>query len=489
MKKNLQVILTVLLIWFWFGGISLASNEIWNNCIQEDLWDVTTATICVNGTGWNGIEVTCDDIWCWQGYCYGDKDRSHCPDDLYDDSETTKTIQITFSLEGMLTPYIFRWKFDFQNWMWLKDDSESNSYNYYVNSGYIDISAETSLGAWEPTDLIIKTNKDYIWDIFIKKYKMNSNWIWWRDLNDSVWQKYTMKPSDNWMKILSNFIKLSSVWTYKVEVTNSENQEDSLTFTVHKTYTYIDVEEDDTEENINNEENWDTIKERQEELTKNFNDALNYGKEKNYDKAIEVLKEIVSNEWTIERDNYKIAKEAIRIFEEAIEKNTKKDTPELNKAINRMYENWLTIFNDPESFMAYNWLRRDEASKFFVRYVKEVMWQIPDYSKQWCSFKDLDKAWPDLKDVVVEACQLWLFQWYKWNFMPDQFLTNAQALTVFMRLREWYKDESGSHFANNYYESAHAQWFLFDTPLDNKANFDVNTTRGDVAKMLFRWKN
>ena len=70
--------------------------------------------------------------------------------------------------------------------------------------------------------------------------------------------------------------------------------------------------------------------------------------------------------------------------------------------------------------------------------------------------------------------------------MPDQLLTNAQALTVFMRLREWYKDESGSHFANNYYESAHAQWFLFDTPLDNKANFDTNTTRWDVAKMLFR---
>ncbi len=176
------------------------------------------------------------------------------------------------------------------------------------------------------------------------------------------------------------------------------------------------------------------------------------------------------------------------VIEENKDDNTKNNIPELNKAINWMYEKWLTMFNNPESFMYTNWLRRDEASKFFVKYTKEVMWQTPDYSKKWCSFKDLDKAWTDLKDIIVEACQLWLFQWYKWNFMPDQLLTNAQALTVFMRLREWYKDESGSHFANNYYESAHAQWFLFDTPLDNKANFDMNTTRWDVAKMLFRWQ-
>ena len=115
---------------------------------------------------------------------------------------------------------------------------------------------------------------------------------------------------------------------------------------------------------------------------------------------------------------------------------------EIEQAINWMYDKWLTVFNEPISFHAYNWLRRDEAAKFFVKYAKEVMGMIPDYSKQWCSFKDLDQAWSDLKDIIVESCQLWLFQWNKWKFMPTQQLTNAQAITVFMRLREWYKDES-----------------------------------------------
>lgn len=168
-------------------------------------------------------------------------------------------------------------------------------------------------------------------------------------------------------------------------------------------------------------------------------------------------------------------------------KNTN-NIPELNQAITWMYEKWLTVFNEPTSFMAYNWLRRDEAAKFYVQYAKQVMWRTPDYSKQWCNFKDLDKARPDLKDVIVESCQLWLFQWNNWKFMPTQQLTNAQAITVFMRLREWYKDEKGSHFANNYYESAHSQWLLYDTPLDNRENFDKYTTRWDVAKMLFRWQ-
>ncbi len=243
---------------------------------------------------------------------------------------------------------------------------------------------------------------------------------------------------------------------------------------------------------LKDKESAQKIEDEWNKLTEQYNEAMEYTKEWNYDKAITILEEILKNEWKIEwGDNYSLARKALSINKEwkkRLEewKKQQESLPELNQAINWMYEKWLTIFNDPVSFMASNWLRRDEASKFFVKYAKEVMWMTPDYSKQWCSFKDLDKARPDLKDVIVEACQLWLFQWYKWNFMPTQQLTNAQALTVFMRLREWYKDESWNHFANNYYESAHAQGLLFDTPLDNKANFDINTTRWDVAKMLFR---
>lgn len=161
---------------------------------------------------------------------------------------------------------------------------------------------------------------------------------------------------------------------------------------------------------------------------------------------------------------------------------------ELSDAILWMNSQWLTIYSDPINFMAENWLRRDEAAKFFVQYAKQVMWKIPNYFDTSCKFNDLNKAWPDLKDIVVESCQLWLFQWHNGKFMPTDKLTNAQAITVFMRLIDWYKDETWTHYANEYYKKAQQLWLLSWTPLNNSDNFDRYTTRWDVAKMLFRWQ-
>ena len=159
---------------------------------------------------------------------------------------------------------------------------------------------------------------------------------------------------------------------------------------------------------------------------------------------------------------------------------------ELKAAINWMYSKWLTIFNTPESFMYQNWLRRDEAAKFFVKYAKEILGKTPDTSRLWCDFFDLSKAWPDLQEIVVESCQLWLFQWYQGHFMPDQQLTNAQALAVFIRMIDWWKDETWWHFADNYLQKAKELWITQWLSLDDRVLFDQNTTRWAVAQMIYR---
>lgn len=161
---------------------------------------------------------------------------------------------------------------------------------------------------------------------------------------------------------------------------------------------------------------------------------------------------------------------------------------ELDEAISWMFTNWLTIFNNKSDFMYQNWLRRDEAAKFFVNYAKEVIWLTPDYSNSDCIFDDLDEARDDLKDIVIESCQLGLFQWSNWKFMPTEWLTNAQTITVFMRLLEWKKDETWSHYANEYFKSANNLWLLNRTPLEVKENFDKFVSRWSVAKMLYRWQ-
>lgn len=158
---------------------------------------------------------------------------------------------------------------------------------------------------------------------------------------------------------------------------------------------------------------------------------------------------------------------------------------QLDEAISRMNQKGLTKFDNATDFMATNGLRRDEASKFFVQYAKEVMWLTPDTSKTSCNFTDLSKARPDLKDLIKESCQLWLFQWYNWKFMPTQSLTNAQAITVLIRMIDWKKDETQWHFAQLYFEKAQALWIMSWLTLNSTTNFDKLTTRGDVGQLIY----
>jgi len=119
---------------------------------------------------------------------------------------------------------------------------------------------------------------------------------------------------------------------------------------------------------------------------------------------------------------------------------------QLDGAVSWMHSNWLTKFDNASDFMSTQSLRRDEATKFFVQYAKESLGLSPDTSKS-CNFTDLDKARPDLKDLIKESCQLGLFQWYNWKFMPTQSLTNAQAITVLIRMIDGNKDETQWHWA------------------------------------------
>ena len=157
----------------------------------------------------------------------------------------------------------------------------------------------------------------------------------------------------------------------------------------------------------------------------------------------------------------------------------------LNESISRMNQNWLTKFNNARDFMSSNNLRRDEASKFFVQYAKEILWLKPDTSKTSCNFNDLDKSWPDLKTQIKESCQLWLFQWYNWKFMPTQQITNAQAITVFIRMLDGKKDETQWHFAQKYFEKAQELWIINWLTLNYRSNFDKLTTRWDISILLF----
>lgn len=158
----------------------------------------------------------------------------------------------------------------------------------------------------------------------------------------------------------------------------------------------------------------------------------------------------------------------------------------LDNAISWMNENWLTKFTNAQDFMSSWNLRRDEATKFFVQYAKTVLKSVPDENKTDCNkFSDLKEGWSDLADTMKDACKLGLFNGANGKFMPKQNLTNAQALTVLIRMIDGKKDESQGHFAQKYFEKAQELGIMKWLSLNSTTNFDKLTTRWDIAILLY----
>ena len=163
---------------------------------------------------------------------------------------------------------------------------------------------------------------------------------------------------------------------------------------------------------------------------------------------------------------------------------------ELQSAITWMYYNWMTQYNDPESFMAKDPINREQASKIFGVFA----WKF--YSKEinsgnLCDFSDLSQAEVSLQWNIVSACMMWLFQWYEWKFDPKQNLTNSQALAVISRIVNDKLDESIIPWYQNYYWTNNL-WKFVDANWLNVWDIffaEDNATRWEIAIMLYRTYN
>jgi ABC-type transporter MlaC component len=109
-------------------------------------------------------------------------------------------------------------------------------------------------------------------------------------------------------------------------------------------------------------------------------------------------------------------------------------------------------------------------------------------SGDMCDFSDLYIAEISLQSNIVQACKMWLFQWYEWKFDPKQNLTNSQALAVFSRIVNKKLDESIVPRYLNYYGSQNL-WKYIDVDwltIWNLQNAEKNATRWEIAIMIYR---
>jgi hypothetical protein len=113
----------------------------------------------------------------------------------------------------------------------------------------------------------------------------------------------------------------------------------------------------------------------------------------------------------------------------------------LQDAIQWGYDQGLTRYSNSTDFRAYDTLRRDEAAKFFVEFARLNGNMNYAYGNS-CSFYDLNASRSDLKTYVTDACSYGFLKGNGNYIFPSQNLTNAQTITVVVRMIDGYQSES-----------------------------------------------
>lgn len=160
----------------------------------------------------------------------------------------------------------------------------------------------------------------------------------------------------------------------------------------------------------------------------------------------------------------------------------------LVNAISWLYNNWLTMYWIPSTFLPNDYITREQASKFFVLFSKQILKKAVD-KKIPVSLIDLNRVDKTLQSHVKEAYQLWLFKWVKGVFSPFNNLTRAQAIAVLMRSINGLEEKKWQDRYEYYYNRANTykllDWLDFDyTTLDL-----INITRWEVAILLYKLNN
>lgn len=158
---------------------------------------------------------------------------------------------------------------------------------------------------------------------------------------------------------------------------------------------------------------------------------------------------------------------------------------ELYDAIDWMYNNELTIYNDPAKFWIYNEITREQASKFFVNFYKTVFNKTLIANPQ-NPFKDINNADPTLYNYILNANALGLFKGSNWKFMPFNHLTKAQAIAVIIRMATWLLDETQNPRYSNYIQRAQSMNLLDNISYSYNTLDSEDIMRWDVALILYR---
>lgn len=163
--------------------------------------------------------------------------------------------------------------------------------------------------------------------------------------------------------------------------------------------------------------------------------------------------------------------------------------PELQEAIQWMYDSKITQYNKPEEYRPYALLLREEAAKMLDSFTKVFTLQagLKDaVLLNECYFSDEQEVDLSLLDSVKNVCRLGLLKGVKNKFYPKVTITKAHFVAALIRLFEGKAlDETQTPRWKNYFQKAQELGIV--APID-AITFDTPITRYEVAIFLYRFK-
>lgn len=176
--------------------------------------------------------------------------------------------------------------------------------------------------------------------------------------------------------------------------------------------------------------------------------------------------------WIILTSSFSLAQfSASQVFDE-----------EFEAAVQWMYDNDLTRYDNPIQFLPAETLTREQAAKFFWNFAVYLN-KTPVLWEEECQFNDVENADWTLKSHIISSCMLWLFKGSQGNFMPFDTLTRAEAMTVVIRTIKGKLDETIVPRWSNYHKEARQLWL---TTEEDVYSLDAPISRYEIALILYR---
>ena len=153
-----------------------------------------------------------------------------------------------------------------------------------------------------------------------------------------------------------------------------------------------------------------------------------------------------------------------------------------------MYENGLTMYNTTTTYRPNDFVTREEAAKLVGQLFEVLRFEQTDKGFN-CNFTDSAKFDPTLTAHIAKVCKRGIFRGNDKTqaYMPHDNLTKGQIFAVLTRILEGkMSNETATPWRIEYYVKMKQIGITNETNLEK---IDLPSTRGEVALLIYRFKN